>query len=538
MLREIESDAFRVPKVEFHLGLNVVIGDAAAANSIGKSSLLMVIDFIFGGADLLDKNDDIVPNIGHHEYRFAFEFDGQKHHFKRATELSEFVIECDAQYNQIKPLTVAQYTDWLIQAYATPKISLSFRSMVAPYSRVWPKDNVTNVHRPLHAVPSQSASDCINNLIKLFGRFSEVEHSSAVFAQADEHRRVWRKAEGMEFLSRIGKREYEANESALNLISEEVAEIKTNLAQYALNLRAIVDREVMDLAQDKDLLLRERSKVFHQLTRTQQNLQANKHVKSSQLEGLKEYFPDIQVEKLVRIEEFHSAVARLLKQELVQTERTLRLQLNSLDVAIADIDRKVSDRVKGHDNPNVIVDRVYQLSEKWATLKAANKKFEKKEELQKDFVEAKESLETVKLTILTDIESAINQELEKLAIDVYGQGANAPKLVLGQNSYKYEIDNDTGTGTAFANLVLFDLAILSLTELPFLIHDLPLFKNVEHDAVAAFVVEYTKFSTKQIFTVLDEIEKYGATTVDVLRKRCVLELNEQDVLYKKKWRSR
>jgi uncharacterized protein YydD (DUF2326 family) len=60
MLIEIESDAFRVPKIIFHEGLNVVIGDNQAANSIGKSSFLMVVDFVFGGSSLTEINDDVV----------------------------------------------------------------------------------------------------------------------------------------------------------------------------------------------------------------------------------------------------------------------------------------------------------------------------------------------------------------------------------------------------------------------------------------------------------------------------------------------
>lgn len=35
--------------ITFHKGLNVVLGDNKGTNSIGKSTLLMVIDFIFGG---------------------------------------------------------------------------------------------------------------------------------------------------------------------------------------------------------------------------------------------------------------------------------------------------------------------------------------------------------------------------------------------------------------------------------------------------------------------------------------------------------
>ena len=49
MLVEIKSDIFREKTIEFHRGLNIILGDEKASNSIGKSNLLLIIDFIFGG---------------------------------------------------------------------------------------------------------------------------------------------------------------------------------------------------------------------------------------------------------------------------------------------------------------------------------------------------------------------------------------------------------------------------------------------------------------------------------------------------------
>jgi uncharacterized protein YydD (DUF2326 family) len=53
MLIEIRTQKFRTGAVSFRPGLNVVVGDANATNSIGRSTMLMVIDVAFGGKDLL-----------------------------------------------------------------------------------------------------------------------------------------------------------------------------------------------------------------------------------------------------------------------------------------------------------------------------------------------------------------------------------------------------------------------------------------------------------------------------------------------------
>lgn len=61
MLIEIYCDKFKNggkdgelrPSIRFHKGLNAVIGDNDRSNSIGKSTFLMIIDFVFGGDDYI-----------------------------------------------------------------------------------------------------------------------------------------------------------------------------------------------------------------------------------------------------------------------------------------------------------------------------------------------------------------------------------------------------------------------------------------------------------------------------------------------------
>ena len=71
MLAENRCDKFRNETISFHKGLNVVLGDENATNSIGKSSLLIVIDFAFGGNSLSERKD-IIDELGHHDYYISF----------------------------------------------------------------------------------------------------------------------------------------------------------------------------------------------------------------------------------------------------------------------------------------------------------------------------------------------------------------------------------------------------------------------------------------------------------------------------------
>jgi uncharacterized protein YydD (DUF2326 family) len=96
--------------------LNVVLGDSVATNSIGKSTLLMVLDFIFGGETFLDHNKDVVRELGDHDYFFAFVFDKNNYFFRRGTHTPDIVYACNDKYEEKKPLSIEDYKVFLKSA--------------------------------------------------------------------------------------------------------------------------------------------------------------------------------------------------------------------------------------------------------------------------------------------------------------------------------------------------------------------------------------------------------------------------------------
>src|SRR5271154_5491835 len=155
MLIEIRSLKFRTGSVPFHAGLNVILGDENATNSIGKSTMLMVIDFAFGGGDLLEHNSDVVKELGHHEYRFTFQFGDEVQRFCRDTSQPDVVYQCGPDFELGAPMSLESYTAFLRKAYEVELPDLSFRSLVGLYTRVWGKENL-DPSKPLNIVPSKS----------------------------------------------------------------------------------------------------------------------------------------------------------------------------------------------------------------------------------------------------------------------------------------------------------------------------------------------------------------------------------------------
>ena len=95
MLKMIDCDRFNETPIVFHKGLNTIVGDDVASNSIGKSNMLMIIDFVFGGTDYIKRNSDTVKNLGEHIFKFVFEFENQPYYFSRSTKEFDNVNFCD-----------------------------------------------------------------------------------------------------------------------------------------------------------------------------------------------------------------------------------------------------------------------------------------------------------------------------------------------------------------------------------------------------------------------------------------------------------
>ena len=81
MLKELYCDSFKEndktrDKIIFSEGLNVVLGkkkNGEEHNSIGKSTLLLIIDFIFGGENY--KKSEAYKH-GEQIFNYCFEFSG------------------------------------------------------------------------------------------------------------------------------------------------------------------------------------------------------------------------------------------------------------------------------------------------------------------------------------------------------------------------------------------------------------------------------------------------------------------------------
>lgn len=536
MLTEIICPMFRSETIRFHPGLNVVLGDRNATNSIGKSTLLMVVDFCFGGKDLVDHNADVVRELGHHDYFFAFRFDEQEYRFRRGTFEPAIVYACGESYEPLRHLSLEEFTVFLNQSYKIELPDLSFRALVGLYMRIWGKDNLS-VARPLNVVQNQSANQCVDNLLKTFNRYSTIRDLNIAVSSTEKTVKTLTEALKQQIIPKVGKREYRENKGTISTLERELADIRDNLAKYATNISEIVNREILELKLEKDKLLAQRLTLTNRLQRIQENLRGNRAIRSESFRDLVNFFPEVNQERLAKVEEFHREVAKLLRTELRESQNQLELEISRVASAIDEIDGKMSTTLSSVEEPTVIVDRVYDLAVALDSTRHANQRFEEEENLREQLRVLREQLLEEKKKVLQIVEEAVNDGMRRIVTTVFGADHKSPQLTLREKSYSFQVYDDTGTGTAYASLVVLDLTVFLATPLPVVAHDTLLFKNIENDSVSRLLNLYLS-TEKQSFIALDEIDKYGNETATILRSHSVVALDDDHVLYIKDWRTK
>lgn len=128
-------------------------------------------------------------------------------------------------------------------------------------------------------------------------------------------------------------------------------------------------------------------------------------------------------------------------------------------------------------------------------------------------------------TILSDIEQAINDKMKEYNDSLFAERHQPPHLHFNEyNSYRFETPDDTGTGSNYKGMVIFDLAVLNLTALPAIAHDSLILKNINDGPIDGIMKIYAD-SKKQFFIAFDKQDAYTTETRKIVTDNKVLKLD-------------
>lgn len=535
MLYEIECDKFAekigdklVPrgKIQFHDGLNTVLGDKKAENSIGKSTFLLIVDFCFGGDDYTEKSN-VVTFVGHHVINFTFKFGTRMEWYSRSTLNPTEVQICDSEYHPTgEVLKINDFNRHLFQAYQIQTVQTSWRDLIGRYARIAGRHNDNEEH-PLNYV-GEPAEKAIIALQKIFGVYNLVKEYQDFYEERNNRKNIRKKATELGEITTIAKTKKQVKEN-----EKEIKKLEQNLTEL-LNEEdsSIAEQDTENLDKAAEIkghiatLKRQRTRLVSQLNAVESNLRGGLTPTSDDIIELRDYFPKADIAKLETIENFHKKIQNILTSEMTDEVK----KLEALISATNDDVKKMEEEQRKLGIPTHVskkfLDETVSLRNRITFLRQQNEGYESSKILKAETKDAKTRLENARAEQLEIVETMINQEMVRMNDFIYNGTQYAPEIHFsntrkGTPAYSFGCQWNTGTGENYKNMIIYDLSILKITELPVLIHDSLVFKNVADLPIDKIMQLYLQ-SQKQIFISFDKQEAYTDFTSETLAKTKVI----------------
>ena len=541
MLVEMTSPVFKEkgkarPPIRFKEGLNVVLGKEDGENSIGKSSAMLAIDFVFGGNTYL--SSDGVKHIGDHTIYFTFEFDGKPYYFARNTASPDDVHVCSEGY-QLTGVTwtKAEFTNWLKEKYHIDFAGLSFRETMSSFFRIYGKDN-TDERRPLKGLPGESMQKSIDILVKLFDRYKDVEVFNGRLEEQKKKLAAYREARKYRFVPDLvgGKTQYDENVAQIRSLQVELDNLTSEQVEDQKEVDIEKSRIKSQLQASKLRLETEMQSKQRRLNLLNMSLEYGLYPTEADLSALQEFFPGINIRKLYEVEKYHQKLAAILDKQFSAERQSVEGEISDLQEQIKSLQEQISQLGFVGNLSKEFLDKHSEIKGRIDALKAQNEAYLTLTDLQDARKKADDMLKHAIESILAEIEGAINDKMKEFNDSLFTESRKAPHLHFNEyNSYSFETPDDTGTGSNYKGMVIYDLSVLYLTALPAIAHDSLILKNIGDGAVDGIMKIYAK-SRKQVFIAFDKQAAYMPDTQKILADNTVLKLSDGNCeLYGESW---
>ena len=531
MLREIQCDEFKAygkvrPAIKFHSGLNTVLGGANANNSIGKTTFLLIVDFVFGGESYL--NSDAITKVGSHTINFMFEFDAGYKYFSRNTTKSDVVNVCDENYSTLEIISLEEFNETLQGLYNLNLYKSTFRNLISRYFRIYGKDNYDE-NNPLHGHKKENFKSAILSIEKLFDVYEIIEEYKKSYDEVSDKLKALNSTRRFDLLPYgkiTTKTQYKQNEKSIAQLRKDLEMLSKNQTDEYFEL----DREKAEkgglIDGEISTLTRKRSRLVSQLNVVKANKEGNHTVNLDRFAELSNFFPDTNLKKLSEIESFHIKLSEILKEEYEEEAERLQMIIDSLNKKIEYLKMELNKQGIPAGIPRGYLQKYTEIQNNIDKYKSQNENYTLLNDLKASKKTAAEKLKQIEAKQLRTVESTINEQMVRFNDAIYETKRKAPVLKLGDGTrYEFYTPDDTGTGTSFKSLILFDLSVLMHSKLPAIAHDSLLFKNVGDEPVEEIIKLYTTFE-KQIFIAFDKDTAYSDETSKILNDSKVIQLDE------------
>ena len=513
MLIEIRCDKFMDsgkvrPPITFEKGLNTILGASRASNSIGKSTFLMIIDFVFGGKDYVTLNNDVERNIGIHEIKFTFQFGENTYYFSRSTGDHTKVMECNEKYEPVKEITLDTYCNFLSLQYGMQNLGASFRELVSGFFRIYGRYNYDERH-PLKAHQNDTMETGIRRMLQLYGKYAPVGDLAALVEEAESKEKTYKNAYKFQYIRGVTRQEdYKKNEARIAELQAKKEELARGSTQDLLDMDSVQAARLSDLKRQLANLRRQKTRLRSQLAAMKADMEIDESSFKRDYSELREFFPDAAIKHIEEIDGFHRKLKSILNSEYKDSQRKIEDTMELLDVQISVLEQEISEVNATPHLTQALLDSYSGIDREMKNLRDANEYYIKKDELQTTREELQARLDSLIEELTAELQTGINIQLRELNDIVCNGRKTAPSIAISNaKKYVFTTPNDIGTGSQTRGMFLFDLVTAENTLLPAVVQDSMSVKQVE-DPVMLRILELYRRSSKQFFVAIDKGESY------------------------------
>jgi hypothetical protein len=542
MLDEIQSDAFKEagvirPAIRFHKGLNVVVGPESGNNSIGKSTLLLIIDFVLGGDDYLTKDSAVTDHVGVHAINFKMTFGGVPYRFSRSTGDPNKIYPCDEDYTKRgEPWTIAKYLSFLKEQYGFGSMDISFRQAISPFLRVYQRET-HNELKPLQEFEKEKNDvEPIRNLLKLFGRYAFVKDESdkAEYAK-NRYQAVKKNAQFDVGYYSITAKQFKENQKRLGYLQKQLDELTKESSDGLLSLDSLEADRLSEVRRQLSEKKRARAKYQTELNAITPK-EGDDEISKESFDALKEFFPDTNIAALERIKAFHNDVSGFLKEEYSERADILRGFIHSYDIEIQNLYSQLDESNAPKTASEAMLKEFSLVKSEFDRLTSANKAYTDKIDFKQNDDDAEKAVDAAVLEQNKHILPDLNKKMESINDTLYKQTKTSPVMEIpSADEYRFFTPDDGGTGTQYRGLIVFDIAMMELTKVPAAAHDSLILKNIDDEALESLFSLYAQ-SEKQFFIAFDKESSYTEKTKKLIDDNAVIKLRSGDgALFGEQW---
>ena len=448
---KFKNDGRERGPIKFHEGLNVILGDRRAKNSIGKTTFLLAIDYALGGDQYTKGTDDMLLEVGDHDVCFTFKFEGVEYSFKRNTADRSTVWKCDRRYNPTSLMDLADYKDWLGAHYGMSNLGDSFGSLISPFMRIFGMDH-SDLSRPFQIYAGEGNEAQLNRLLKLYGLYLPISKLSEECDTLSKSKKAYDSARDFNHISAAtNKTEYKENEMKIRRLQEELQDVYDSSGSGSLDVEPEKAEHTSHLKSALKQLRRQRTVLRKRRDAIEDSLSATSFRKTRDFEELQRFFPEINIKSLEEIEQFHAGITHVMKGKYKEEIRGIEDELKLIEDQINIIESEISSLGPISNLSKVVLDRVGELKAELVYLEEANSSYERLIKLREKLAAKKRERDSKAMQALTSVEEKINERLIELNEEAVGGSITAPVIrISSPKSYSFIVPKDGGPAAAAA----------------------------------------------------------------------------------------